>query len=106
MKIHHPRAGDKERTAIVERENREVRRHLNNIMNEKFMKDKWSFGVKIVQRILNNTVHTSTGYAPSKLMYGKVINSILEEWKDKPKRKEEKQYSEWGKKKIETQKPI
>jgi hypothetical protein len=106
MKIHHPRAGDKERTAIVERENKEVRRHLNNIMNEKFMKDKWSFAIKIVQRILNNTVHTSTGYAPSKLMYGKVINSILEEWKDKPKRKEEEEYSVWVKEKIETQNKI
>ena len=82
MKIVHPRAGDKERTAIVERENKEVRRHLNAIMNELFMNDKWSFATKMVQRILNNTVHTSTGHAPAKLMFGKAINNIQSSWKD------------------------
>jgi len=42
MKMVHPQAGDKERTAIVKPENKEVRRHFNNIMNELFMNDRWS----------------------------------------------------------------
>jgi len=106
MKIVHPRPGDKERTAIVERENKEVRRHLNAIMNELFMNDRWSFATKIVQRILNNTVHTSTGYAPAKLMYGKAINSIQSSWKDVTKNKEFKDYSAWIKEKIDSQEKI
>ena len=106
MIINHPKAGDKERTAIVERENKEVRRHLNNMMNELFMNDRWSFATKLVQRILNNTEHTSTGYAPAKLMYGKVINSILEPWKDKETEKGNKAYSDWIKEKIDAQNKI
>jgi len=106
MKVVHPRPGDKERTAIVERENKEVRRHLNAIMNELFMNDRWSFASKIVQRILNNTVHTSTGYAPSKLMFGKAINSIKDSWKDASKNKEFKDYSAWLKEKIDSQDKI
>ena len=63
IEVTHPLAGDKESTGIVERENKEVRRHLNNLMTENFMKDSWSMATKMVQRILNNTVHTTTGYA-------------------------------------------
>ena len=106
MKVVHPRPGDKERTAIVERENKEVRRHLNAIMNELFMNDRWSFAIKIVQRILNNTVHTSTGYAPAKLMFGKAINSIKDSWKDASKNKDFKDYSLWLKEKIDSQEKI
>jgi len=103
MKIIHPRAGDKERTAIVERENKEVRRHLNNLMNELFMKDRWSFAIKIVQRILNNTEHTTTGYSPAKLMFGRNINSPQTTWQDKDNLKSSTDYSKWIKDKIDLQ---
>ena len=106
MKVVHPRPGDKQRTAIVERENKEVRRHLNVIMNELFMNDKWSFAIKIVQRILNNTEHTSTGYAPAKLMFGKAIDSIQNSWQGVTEKEKRKDYSEWLKEKIDAQEKI
>jgi transposase InsO family protein len=102
IKITHPIAGDKESTGIVERENREVRRHLNNLMNENFMKDSWSIATKMVQRILNNTVHTTTGYAPAKLLYGRLIKG-LDTIYQKPVGAEDKEYVKYMKSKIDLQ---
>ena len=68
-------ANDKEHVGIVERANGEVRRHLTVIMNDLALKNNWPFACKFVQRILNNSVHSSTGVAPSRLMYGRLIPS-------------------------------
>ena len=105
VEITHPKAGDKERTGIVERENREVRKHLNNLMLENFMKENWSMAVKLVQRILNNTVHTTTGYAPAKLLYGRVIPAPDRVFQ-KPLDVEEKVYTEYMKDKVDLQAQI
>jgi transposase InsO family protein len=70
MKVIHPRAGDKERTAIVERENKEARRHLNNLMNEKNLRDE------IVQIILNNTDSIGWISAEYKKCHGKLIEEL------------------------------
>jgi hypothetical protein len=105
IEVTHPMAGDKESTGIVERENREVRRHLKNLMMENFMKDTWSWATKLVQRILNNTVHTTTGYAPAKLLYGKLIrgpSTILE----KPVGVEEKEFIKYMKPRLDLQTKI
>ena len=58
---------------IVERANAEVKRHLTVIVNSKRIQNKWSIGLPIVQRILNTTVHSCTGYAPASLIYGNSI---------------------------------
>ena len=68
-------ANDKQQTGIVERANAEVRRHLVTIMHELSLKRNWPFACKFVQRILNNSVHSSTGIAPARLMYGSLISS-------------------------------
>lgn len=77
-------ANDKERVGIVERQNRNLREHLNKLMHEKYLQNDWGFAVKMVQRILNNSTHTATGVAPSKLMFGKMISPLTHIWPEKP----------------------
>ena len=105
IEVTHPIAGDKESTGIVERENKEVRRHLKNLMTENFMKDSWAMATKMVQRILNNTVHTTTGYAPAKVLYGRLIptaNTVFQ----KPLDQDEKEYTKYMKSKLDLQSKI
>jgi hypothetical protein len=61
---------------IVERANAEVKRHLVAIVNSKRIHNMWSLGLPIVQRILNTTIHSVTGYAPCTLLYGDSIRFI------------------------------
>ena len=104
IQITHPLTGDKESTGIVERENKEVQRHLNNLMNEN-IKDSWTMVAKMVQRILNNTVHTATGYAPAKVLYGKLIPSVDKVF-EKPGQVEEKDYAKYMKSHMDLQSRI
>ena len=62
-------AYSKEQNAIVERQNKEVLRHLRNIIFNKRIIHKWSRYLPIVQRIMNTTVNTSTGVAPADIVF-------------------------------------
>ena len=62
-------AYSKEQNAIVERQNKEVLRHLRNIIFNKRVLHKWSRYLPIVQRIMNTTVNTSTGVAPTDIVF-------------------------------------
>ena len=62
-------AYSKEQNAIVERQNKEVLRHLRNIIFNKRIMSKWSRYLPIVQRIMNTSVNTSTGVAPSDVVF-------------------------------------
>ena len=64
----------KEENGMVERENKEILRHLRNIIFERVALKWWSDVLPMVQRILNASVHGSTGVAPAELVYGKAIN--------------------------------
>jgi hypothetical protein len=90
-------ADSKEENAIVERANREVMRHLRNIIMDKRAIDDWGKNAPIVQRIMNSMVHSSTGVRPSSIIYSEEIdpsivrssdpNSVdkvqeLDEWED------------------------
>jgi len=59
---------------IVERTNAEIKRHLQILINDKDTQNKWSFSLPLIQRILNSTIHKSTGYAPAKIIFGDNIN--------------------------------
>jgi hypothetical protein len=62
-------AYSKEQNAIVERSNKEIHRHLRNIIFDKRVISRWSSYVPLVQRIINTSVHSSTGLAPSQIVY-------------------------------------
>lgn len=65
----------KEENGLVERSNREIIRHLTNLISEvKSHKDWGLYFVPLVERIMNSTVHSSIGVAPADLIYGKAIN--------------------------------
>ena len=55
--------------SIVERANKEIQRHLRNIVFEEKIKNDWDICLPIVKRILNSKIHTSTGVAPVDLVF-------------------------------------
>ena len=62
-------AYSKEENAIVERANKEILRHLRNIIFDRRVGTKWSRYLPIVQRIINTTKNSSTGYPPAQLVF-------------------------------------
>jgi len=71
----HTTAYSKEENGMVERANREVLRHMVNLISEIKSHDKWgTYFTPLVERIMNSTVHSSIGVAPIDLIYGKAIN--------------------------------
>ena len=58
-----------EENGIVERANQEVLRHLNAILFDSRVHDRWSFEqLPMVQRIMNTVEKTSTGVTPAQLI--------------------------------------
>ena len=107
VQIVKPKPGDKESLAIVERSNKEIRRHLNNLFCEDILQDEMSVASKYVQRIMNNTVHTTTKVAPASLIMGGLVNSITHIWQDPdPNSNLAQDYQEWVREKIENQQYI
>ena len=76
---HLTTAYSKEQNAIVERQNKEVLRHLRNIVFDKRIADKWSKYLPLVQRIINASVNSSTGVAPAEVVFpnGLVLDKEL-----------------------------
>ena len=64
----------KEESAIVERSNKEVLRHLRGLIFEKNFISNWSQNLPIVQRIINASTHESLGCSPSQILFGNSIN--------------------------------
>ena len=62
-------AYSKEQNAIVERQNKEVLRHLRNKIFDKRVTNKWSKYLPIVQRIINTSVNKSTRVAPADVVF-------------------------------------
>ena len=63
------KAYSKEQNAIVERQNKEVRRHLRNIIFDRRVAAKWSKYLPIIQRIINSSVNKSTGLSPAQIVF-------------------------------------
>ena len=67
-------AYSKEENAIVERANKEVLRHLNALLFDARVHDKWSYEqLSMVQRIMNTVEKTSTGVTPVELILNNAI---------------------------------
>jgi transposase InsO family protein len=64
----------KEENGIVERQNKEVMRHLRNIIFDKNTHVKWGRRVlPMVQRILNSSKKRATGVSPAQLLFGDAL---------------------------------
>ena len=62
-------AYSKEMNGLVERQNKEVLRHLRNIIFDRRLAAKWTKYLPLVQRVLNATRHSSTGLTPSEIVF-------------------------------------
>ena len=64
---------------IVERANQEILRHLNAILFDTQVHDKWSFEqLPMVQRIMNTVEKTSTGVSPAELILNNRVYAKLQ----------------------------
>jgi hypothetical protein len=50
------------------------KRHLQIITKEKNWSNKWSMALPLVQRILNSSVSSSTGFAPDLILFGNNVD--------------------------------
>jgi transposase InsO family protein len=87
----------KEQNAMVERANKEVLRHLRNMLYDKRILTTWSDCLPLIQRIIMNEPIAHLGVSPAQLVFGNMINLdrgiILQRiYDDNPKRKS---LSEW-----------
>ena len=67
-------AYSKEENAIVERANKEVLRHLRNILFDRQIKNIWSDVLPLVQRIMMSQKIESIGLSPAELVFGNSLN--------------------------------
>ena len=63
-----------EENGIVERANKEVMRHIRNIITEIKERSKWTEYIPLVKRIINSSIHSATGFRPSEMLYGDLID--------------------------------
>jgi hypothetical protein len=59
---------------IVERENKEVMRALRAIIFDIQAYENWSVYLPLVQRIVNSSVSTVTGFSPADMVFGEMVN--------------------------------
>jgi hypothetical protein len=67
-------AYSKEENAMVERVNKEVVRHLKNMIFDKDVLKKWSVYLPLVQRIINVSKHSAIGVSPAQILHGDTID--------------------------------
>jgi len=100
-------AYSKEENALVERVNKEVMRHMRNIIFDQRVKKNWSDYYPLVERIINSQVHSTTKVSPAQIIYGNAIDldrGIL--LPTLPSRHEKMQLSEWTSRMINAQDDI
>lgn len=59
--------------AIAERSLYEVTRHLRAIIFDARVEHNWSKYLPYVGAVINNTVHSATGFAPKQLIYADAV---------------------------------
>jgi len=100
-------AYSKEENALVERVNKEVMRHLRNIIFDQRVKKQWGDYYPLVERIINSQVHSTTKVSPAQIIYGNAIDldrGIL--LPNLQSRHEKMQLSEWTSQMLKTQDDI
>jgi hypothetical protein len=102
-------AHSKEENAIVERANKEVLRHLNGIIYDKNVIHDWPNNLPLVQRIMNSTIHSSTGVSPAQMLFGNAVSldkGLFEPTSLIKEREETTNISEWIDKRLAAQATI
>jgi hypothetical protein len=100
-------AYSKEENPIVERANKEVMRHLRNIIFDENVIGTWARSVPVVRRIMNSSVHAATGFTPASLIFGNSIDidrGFLIESTKQPI--PDVSYTEWTESLLKTQSTI
>jgi hypothetical protein len=64
----------KQENGVVERANREVNRHLRALTFETNDVDNYRLSLPFVQRIINSSIHETTGVAPASMLFGNQLN--------------------------------
>ena len=86
----------KEESAIVERANKEVFRHVRNFIFDNAAKSNYSRYIPLVERIINSSIHKATGFSPAQLIFGNSVDlnrgTIVEETNTNNK---EVSYTQW-----------
>lgn len=54
--------------------NKEVMRHVRAIVFDSRIQSKWSIAVPLAQRIINTSVHATTGVSPAQLIFGNAVD--------------------------------
>jgi hypothetical protein len=101
-------AYSKEENALVERVNKEVTRHMRNIIFDNRVKNHWSDYHPIVERIINSQVHSVTKVSPAQIIYGNAIDldrSILLPTTSRHEKQGEK-LSQWTAGMLQTQEDV
>ena len=63
-----------EENGLVERVNKEVMRHIRNIIFDKRVKKRWSRNYPLVERIFNAEEHGVTKVSPAQIIFGNSVN--------------------------------
>ncbi|GKT19657.1 DDE-type integrase/transposase/recombinase, partial [Aduncisulcus paluster] len=69
---HHPTGN-----GVVERVNREIKKHMCALFLEIMFENQWTRYVPIVQGILNNTLHSSIGCTPFEMLRGRQPSRVV-----------------------------
>ena len=73
MQVHRITPYSHEENAIVERANKEIMRHIRNIVFDKKTVADWRYNLPQVQRIMNASINQSIGCTPADILYGGAI---------------------------------
>ena len=101
----------KEENGLVERVNKEVMRHMRNIIFDMRVKKQWSDYYPLVERIINTQVHSVTQVSPAQIIYGNSIDldRVILRDKDDPiitRHQEKMNLSDWTAKMLNAQADI
>ena len=67
-------AYSKEENGLVERANKEVNRHLRDIIFDIEIKNEWAIYLPMVQRLMNSSNHIVLGVSPHQLIFGHSVD--------------------------------
>ena len=72
----------KEENGIVERANKEINRHIRNILADKELVENWPQMLCMTEKLLNSSVKKPLGASPNTLLFGNAINQEPVDIKD------------------------